>query len=169
MPRLKKTKSVIVNDHVEGDTGHYINMRKWLSRIYKVVDVHRYDDKGKNLTWTVDGDCKMIYAYLSNWAKAEGFRNVYPNYTMICEELGVHERTLTRKLNILSEVGLLKIVKNKSKDGRFDSNQYYCNTPQVIANKKWYDVNGVQLMGKLYQFDFKVFKNRVRPYEKGTE
>lgn len=160
MPRLKKTKQVIHNEHVEEDTGHYINVRKWLSRIYKVVATDQPDSGGKDKEWLLDGECKLIYAYLFNFGKAHGYHNIYPNYDLICSELGINDRKLSRKLNILSEIGLITIIKNKSDNGRFDSNSYRVNNPKTISNRKWYDVNKNQLKGKLYTFDYKIFKKR---------
>lgn len=158
MPRLKKTQAIIYNDHVEQDTGHYINVKKWLSRIYKVVAINSLKDKqGKDQGWILDSDCKLIYAYLFNFGKASGFDNIYPNYTLICNELGINDRKLSRKLSMLSDIGLITIIKAKSKDGRFDSNRYKVNTPKGINNRKWYDVNGDKLDGKLYRFDYNIF------------
>lgn len=161
MPTLKKTKKILYNDHVEVDTGHYINVKKWLSRIYKVQAINSIKDTktGLDKEWILDGDCKLIFAYLFNFGKVHGFDNIYPNYTLVCEELGMNDRKLSRKIAFLSEVGLLTVIKNKSKDGRFDSNRYKVNTPKTIANRKWYNVQGEQLQGKLYRFDYTLFKN----------
>ena len=160
MPRLKKTKKILYNDHVEVDTGHYINVKKWLSRIYKVQAINSIKDKktGQDQVWLLDSDCKLIYSYLFNFGKVHGFDNIYPNYALICEELGINDRKLTRKIALLSEVGLLTVVKNKSNNGRYDSNQYRVNTPRTILNRKWYNVKGEQLQGKLYHFDYTLFR-----------
>ena len=158
MARLKKVKQIVHNDHVEEETGHYINVKKWLSRIYKVVAINQADSDGKDKEWLLDGECKLIYAYLFNFGKAHGFNNIYPNYELICVELGINDRKLSRKMNTLSEVGLITIIKNKSRDGRFDSNAYKVNNPKTISGRKWFDVNKNQLKGKLYTFDYKLFK-----------
>jgi hypothetical protein len=157
MARIKQTRQIYYNDHVENDTGHYVNVRKWLSRISKVIATDKKDEKGKDKEWQLDGDCKLIYAYLSNWGKANGYHNIYPNYTLICDELGMNDRKLSRKLNTLCEIGLITIIKNKGKDGRFDSNQYKIHTPKTIANRKWYNINKEKLTGKLYWFDPSIF------------
>ncbi|AUR86449.1 coil containing protein [Vibrio phage 1.084.O._10N.261.49.F5] len=159
MPTLKKTRTILHNEHVEEDTGHYINVRKWLSRIYKVIALDKLDEKtGLDKVYILDGEHKLLYAYLFNFGKAHGFHNIYPNYTLICEELGINDRKLSRKLQTLSEVGLITIIKNKSKNGKFDSNQYRVNTPKTIAKRKWYNVNGDKLEGKLYRFDSSLFR-----------
>jgi hypothetical protein len=160
MPTLKRTQKILYNDHVEIDTGHYVNVKKWLSRIYRVQAINSIKDKktGLDKEWILDSDCKLIFAYLFNFGKVHGFDNIYPNYSLICEELGINDRKLSRKISLLSEVGLLTIIKNKSNNGRFDSNQYKVNTPITITNRKWYNVKGEQLQGQLYRFDYKLFR-----------
>jgi hypothetical protein len=158
--RIEEGVKVPYNDHVEQDTGHYINVKKWLSRIYKVVSINDIkDNKGNDQEWILDSDCKLIFAYLFNFGKVHGYDNIYPNYELICNELGINDKKLSRKLSILSEIGMITIIKSKSLDGRFDSNRYKVNTPRSIINRKWYDVNKNQLVGKLYQFDYLSFKN----------
>jgi hypothetical protein len=159
MPRLKKIQKTVYNDHVEQDTGHYINVKKWLSRIYKVISINDIkDNNSQDQEWIIDSDCKLIFSYLFNFGKVHGFDNIYPNYELICSELGINDKKLSRKLSILSEVGMITIIKSKSLDGRFDSNRYKVNQPRSIINRKWYDVNKNQLVGKLYQFDYNTFK-----------
>ena len=159
MPRLKKTRQIHYNTHVESDTGHYINVKKWLSRIYKVVAINSLKTPtGDDMEWFLDSDCKLVYAYLFNFGKVHGWDNIYPNYSLICEELGINDRKLSRKLTTLSEVGLITIIKNKDRAGRFDSNQYRVHTPKTIANRKWYNVNGERLEGALYRYDSGVFR-----------
>ena len=159
MPTLKRTRKIIYNDHAEIETGHYVNVKKWLSRIYKVQAINSIkDEKGLDKEWILDSDCKLIFAYLFNFGKVHGFDNIYPNYNLICEELGINDRKLSRKIGILSEIGLLTVIKNKSNNGRFDSNQYKVSTPRTIKNRKWYNVQGDQLQGKLYQYDYSLFR-----------
>lgn len=164
MPILKRTQKILHNEHVEVETGHYINVKKWLSRIYKVQAVNSLKDEktGLDKDWILDGDCKLIFAYLFNFGKVHGFDNIYPNFTLVCEELGINDRKLSRKIALLSEIGLLTVIKNKSNNGRFDSNRYKVNTPRTISNRKWFDVQGEQLIGKLYKFDYTLFQKDSR-------
>ncbi len=158
MARLKKIQKLVYNDHVDNDTGNYFIMHKWLSRIYKVVATDQPLPNGKDKEWILDGDHKMLYEYLFNFGKAHGFHNIYPNYSMIQEEIALNDKKLSRKLSTLSEVGLITIIKSKSTNGQFDSNRYRVNSPKGISSRKWFNVSKTQLVGKLYQFDYKIFQ-----------
>ena len=153
MTILKKHQHAIINDHVEEETGHYITVRKWITRLYKAVDID------SNKTYTIDSDCKLIYTYLFNFGKCHGRDNIYPNQDLMCEELGVPLRTLQRKIKILGEIGLIDVIKTKDKS-KFWSNRYRTKTPALISRRKWFDVNGVELEGKLYKFNYNLFKKR---------
>lgn len=158
MARLKKTKQLVRNDHVDDETGNYFIMHKWLSKIYKVVATDQPSPNGKDKEWILDGDHKILYEYLFNFGKVHGYHNVYPNYSMIQEEIALNDKKLYRKLCTLSEVGLITIIKSKSKNGQFDSNRYRVNSPKGISSRKWFNVKREQLVGKTYLFDYNIFK-----------
>jgi len=158
MAILKKHKQIIINDHVDEQTGHYITVKKWISRIYRVEDIDKPDPKTNY--WTIDSDCKLVYAYLFNFGKCHGWNSIYPNQDLIVEELGIPLRTVQRKIKTLGESGLIDVIKTKDKS-LYWSNRYRVNRPSNIGRRKWFDVNGVELIGKLYKFDFNTFKKKV--------
>lgn len=156
MAILKNHKHAVINEHVEAETGYYITVKKWLTRIYKVVDIDT------NEVYTIDSDCKLVYAYLFNFGKCHGWDNIYPNQSLIAEELGMHIRTLQRKIKVLGKSGLIDVIKTKdAKTNNFYSNKYRVKRPPSIGRRKWFDINGVELSGKLYKFDYSLFKKAV--------
>lgn len=155
MAILKKHKQAVISEHVDEDTGNFITVRKWLTRVYKVIDIDNSDDKTNY--WIIDGECKLIYTYLFNFGKCHGWGNIYPNQSLMCSELGIPKRTFQRKIKILGDSGLIDIIKVKNKS-LFWSNRYRVQRPVSIGRRKWIDVDGVHLVGKLYQFDSSIFK-----------
>lgn len=135
----------------EIDTRNYYIMHKWLAVIYKVEDI----DTKK--IYTLDCECKAVYSYLVNFGKAYGYNSIYPNQELISNELCIPLTTLKRKIKTLGLVGLVDIIKMKDKS-KFTSNQYKVNRPNLLSRRKWFDMCGVEISGKFYKFDYKVFK-----------
>ena len=120
-----------------------------------MVDIDNPDDD-KNY-WIIDSDCKLVYAYLFNFGKCQGWKSIYPNQELISEELGIPVRTLQRKIKVLGGCGLIDIIKTKDKS-LYWSNRYRIRRPTGIGRRKWYDVNKTELTGKLYRFDMSLYK-----------
>ena len=152
-----REKRAVFDSHVEQDTGNYINVKKWLTRIYTVTDI---DAPQGRKPWVIDGDCKLIYAYLFNFGKCHGWNKIYPNQDMMEQELGIKNSTLKRKIKILGESGLIDVIKQRQKTG-YDSNRYRVKQPAMIGRRKWHDVSGTRLVGKMYDFNMSIFKKKV--------
>lgn len=150
-----KRKLKTTNHYVTEETDNYMTVRKWLTKINKVVDI----DSPKKETWMLCGDCKLIYSYLFNFGKCHGWHSIYPNQDLISRELGIHERTLKRKIKVLCDCGLLDIVRQKTQKG-FSSNRYIIKTPKTISRRKWLDIEGNVLTGLYYKFDRKQFNKK---------
>lgn len=153
MAILKRHKKQVIHDHVENDIGVYVNVKAWLSKIHKVIDID------SNKEWKVDAECKLIYGYLFGFGNTQGWENIYPNQVDIQSYLGISESSVKRKLKVLGECGLIDIIKTKDKS-QFTSNRYRVKQARHVARRKWFDINGVQLVGKMYRFDISVFKNK---------
>lgn len=152
MAILKRTQKLVIHDHVENETGHYINVKMWLSKIHKVVDID------KNVSWKLDSDCKVIYAYLYGFGRSQGWDNIYPNQVDMCDELGISISTMKRKVKLLGECGLIDIIHNREVC-QFGSNRYRVKQARHVPRRKWYTVSGKQLTGKMYTFDSSVFRS----------
>lgn len=158
MARLKRAQTLVENDHIDDDPVRYIALYKWLTKISKVVLVHEYDKEGKNTTLTLDNDCKVIYSYLRGYGASQGYNNIYPNKSTIAEDCCINERTLSRKINTLSKCGLITIIKTRTEGNKWDNNRYKVHQPKSVSGVKWYDWKGERLRGKIYNFDYSLFK-----------
>lgn len=154
MAILKRKQSEIINEHTENDTGHYTNVKKWLSRIHKVVDI---DTKQE---WKLDAECKLIYGYLFGFGNSQGWDNIYPNQDLMSKELGIGLRSMVRKIKVLGECGLIDVIHTTDKS-KFGSNRYRVKQPRHVPRRKWVDIEGVYLKGKLYKWDRSMF-NKVK-------
>ena len=154
MAILKREKKEEVKDFVLEDTGLYFTMNKWLSKILRVVDIQ------SGVEWNIDSDCKMIYSYLRNFGKVNGYNNIYPNQDLISRELGINVRTVRRKLKTLGECGLIDIIKMRVEGENFYSNRYRVNYPSYVNNRRWFDSEGNVLSGDRYKFNYSQFKKK---------
>ena len=152
MAILKREKDERVDPHVSEQTDEYFTVKKWLSKIVKVKDI---DSK---ITWSIDSDCKLIYAYLFNFGKCHGWNSIYPNQSLMCRELGIQTKTLQRKLKILGLCGLIDIIKMRVEGENFYSNRYRVKRPSSVGRRLWLDFDGEELNGKAYKFNYSQFK-----------
>lgn len=153
MAVLKKIQKETINDHVENDIGVYLNVKMWLAKIHTVVNIDT------NKTYKLDAECKLIYGYLFGFGKTQGWDNIYPNQDTMCEALGISTTSLKRKIKTLAECGLIDVIHTKNVS-KFGSNRYRVKQPRYIDRRKWFDLNGVQLVGKLYKFDYNMYKKK---------
>lgn len=150
MAILKRVQKEVINGHVECDVGVYVNVKMWLAKIHKIVDIDT------NKEYKIDAECKVIYAYLFGFGKSQGWDNIYPNQEDMCEALSISESSMKRKIKLLGESGLIDVIHTKGVS-RFGSNRYRVKQARHIYRRKFYNIKGVQLVGKMYDFDKSVF------------
>ena len=154
MTILKREQKALKSKWVDDETGDYFIMRKWLTRLYKVVD---RDQPDSVKPWIIDGECKLLYSYLFNFGKHYGWDKIYPNQDLMSEELGIPISTLKRKIKTLGNCGLIDVIKQKDV-GTYWSNRYRVKKPSLVPRRRWLDVNQEELKGKLYRYDSSVFR-----------
>lgn len=154
MAILKKIQKEVIHTHVEDDIGVYLNVKMWLAKIHTVVDID------SNTTYKLDAECKLIYGYLFGFGKSQGWDNIYPNQDVMCEALGISPTSLKRKIKVMAECGIIDVIHTK-KVSQFGSNRYRVKQPRHVDRRKWFDLKGTQLVGKLYLFDYSVYKKKI--------
>lgn len=68
---------------------------------------------------------KVIYSYLASFAGNTG--KAFPSTDLMADELGMSRNTLFKYLKELKDTQVVKIEKERSKDGTFTKNIYYLN------------------------------------------
>ena len=154
MPKKNKTPiRTIYTDHLYDKE----DLRSFMLPLYiSRIDIVENIDTGETFKFTLT--CKMVYGYLTGLGYNYGYNSVYPNIKDIADCIAVNEKTVRLSIKTLESIGLIKIVKGKDKQGRFDSNHYWVYRPNIIPRRRWLDIDGNIMIGKHYKFDVKQFK-----------
>ena len=163
---MKKTKTKAL-DLVQAsrvsieDGSYYFMMLQYLTKIKTVQDI----DTGKE--YKLDIECWAIYGYLSSFGYTHGYNSIYPNQDDISADLGIPLRTLQRKIVMLKDSGFIT-VKVLTIGHKRDKNLYRLRVPKMLPRKRYINVNGDVLTGKLYKFDSSIFNKTKNVTGKDT-
>lgn len=125
--------------------------------LLRVAFVRDLDNKSR--VWKLDHTCKYVYAYLCKWGYACGWNNIYPNQDQIADAIGSDIRTVARKIKVLKEVGLIRVVPVRGRS-KFISNKYKIININALDRREWLNKKEEKLKGKEYKFDPSIFHKK---------
>lgn len=136
------------------------NDSKWVSVPVYINKIYQVQDIDSQKLITLSATDKIVWSYLRGYGFSHGWHSIYPNIDRIGYELGTPLSTVKRSIKTLKDIGLIKVHIQRL-EGRKTSNRYTIHQPNTIPRKRWIDVNGGLLVGKLYSFDATVFKKKT--------